>query len=105
MVTWRLPSLPVATKSCPSPSCSDTVSSTVSSSVVPPVRLTVKRADAVKPAAKPWWWRWSDPVVSEARLNKRIDGVKEEIRAVNHRLDAMNDKMDRLLETLLASKS
>ena len=39
---------------------------------------------------------------SETRLNKRIDdlrlGFKGEVKAVNDRLDAMDDKLDRLLE-------
>ena len=38
-------------------------------------------------------------------MNKRIDNLKGEMKAVDNRLEEMNDKMDRLLEIVLASQS
>jgi len=42
---------------------------------------------------------------SEARQNKRADELKTDIRAMNERLDAMNERLGRVLETLPAAKA
>ncbi|MCY4332714.1 MAG: hypothetical protein OXC96_09520 [Cyanobacteria bacterium MAG CAR1_bin_15] len=42
---------------------------------------------------------------SEARQNKRTDELKTDIRAMNERLDAMNERLGRVLETLPAAKA
>ena len=42
---------------------------------------------------------------SEARLDKRIDAVREEIQEVRAEIKALENKLDPVLESLLAVKS